>query len=170
MINYIKKNEETYDEAYMEKEEREIKLAHDKYDNRIKAYVSMLDSIIKENNIELLERFAISFNQLISEDLQDYPQSVICIYWFLEAYLDAKNRGMQKDMLCSIASYENYVNIMLEIRFMVWRVLYLNDTLQMLIEYVKDNKISIYILKKAVMVACVDEAEGSKLVKDILDL
>ncbi len=165
---YIKTIENVYNEKFMEDEENEIKEFCEKYHNRIKAYAQLLDEIIRNNDLNMLERFMVLFNSLLSEGSKYFTEETICIYHFGHIYLEEKSVS-EDTFVYTIKSYEDFKEKMLNIRFEIWRIVYLGESIANLKTYIKENEITICMLYKAVMISCVDKEKGMMIMKKLAE-
>lgn len=166
---YIQLLEQTYDEAYIEKEEKQIKEDHIRLDNKYDAYVGLLDEIIKQKDIVRLNGFVNLVDTQLRKEVatlcDEMPEKVQYILQFLEVYVDEYNDN-KCCLIYQVESFEDFMDIMVDVRFMMWRVDYLGESFDELKAYVQRRKLSYHLLRKAVKYACVQEDR----VREILEI
>ncbi len=152
---------EPYTETYIQEEERQQRLWHEKNMVMEKNYLARIDNLLEQSTLEARQTLVLLFSDSSFLNIFGARTPIAYMGVVMKIYEKEIMAGEEHTILDMGVSYQGIIGKLTELKFILWRIIFANqkEGEGMLLEFIRQNNATPYMLQHLVLTASVNKKE-----------
>lgn len=150
-------------------EENKIKEWHDKYDVKIDALIQLTNQMMKTKNQDKLLYLCLLVQKEIEQHQEMFTESerLLWLYQATLIFMEECQNHISPTIFHVCHNYEDLIYTFRKIKFGFWRILFLQEPADELMDFIENRKISICTLYYYMACSFENKREGIKILMEL---